>query len=193
MLGRSSIVIPGLNRIQTAALYGLAARSQSETNLFTFDTTWNMAEMNTFLCQKIPYLFDHFAIKDPWIKTINSNNWIDGNKTWPYVLLARVGTHLEPAVLTETKDPTGADYYDNSGRQSAAPKQRTIYIGILFSYCSSEILTQRLLASRTAIRDAVYMKWKSNPDPGSPSEDLSEESESEVEPVPYSSQKRKRT
>lgn len=130
-LMKKSTPIPSLNEIQTAVFYGLGARSPSDTELLTFDKSWDTAQMNIFLRQHLPKLFEHLATQNPWIRTATTNKDL---KTLPYVLLARSGKYLVPAVIPSGANPTGLDYFENSGRDSASFKQRQLFIGNPISY-----------------------------------------------------------
>jgi len=139
---RNSTPIPTLNQIQTAVMYGLGVRSPSDTKLLTFDKSWDAARMNSFLRQLLPKLFGYLSTKNPWIHTATTNKDL---QVLPYVLLARSGKNLVPAVSPDGADPTGLDYFENSGRDSAAFKNRLLFIGVV-----------------ETIQPKVYMSWNSN-------------------------------
>ena len=77
----------------------------------------------------MPKLFTHFARTNPWISTIDTSNWEDGDHMWPYVLLARAGRKLVPAILNGHTDPTVSDFRDNSGRASCPDSERVVFLG----------------------------------------------------------------
>ena len=85
--------------------------------------------MNDFLRSRMPKLFNHFARTYPWISTVNTSNWEDGNHLWPYALLARAGRKLVPAILNGHIDPTVSDFRDNSGRASCPDSERVVFLG----------------------------------------------------------------
>lgn len=88
--------------------------------------------MNKFLCTRLPQLFNYFAKSDPWILTVDNSNWQDGDREWPYVLLARAGRTLVPAILNGHLDPTLSDFRDNSGRSSCPDGERVVFLGKIF-------------------------------------------------------------
>lgn len=77
----------------------------------------------------MPQLFHHIAKKYPWILTINDSSWEDGDRIWPYVLLARSNRNLVPAILNGRKDPNISDFRDNSGRIGCHDGERVVYLG----------------------------------------------------------------
>ena len=86
--------------------------------------------MNAFLRDRMPQLFNYFARDHPWILTVNASNWNDGDRLWPYVLLARrANRKLVPAIISGHTDPTVSDIRENSGRKGASPSDRVIFLG----------------------------------------------------------------
>lgn len=81
----------------------------------------------------MPQLFTHFEKAVPWILTVNRSTWKDGDRVWPYVLLARDKRNLVPAVLNGHADPTISDFRDNSGRKTCPDSERVVFIGEIFS------------------------------------------------------------
>jgi len=117
--------------------------------------------MNHFLRSRMPKLFNHFAKADPWISTLNTSNWEDGDRLWPYVLLARAGRSLVPAILNGHIDPTVSDFRDNSGRPGCPSGERVVF-----------------LAAVKAISEKTMSKWAGSPSSedepaGSSEEDMS--------------------
>ena len=82
----------------------------------------------------MPKIFNHFAKSSPWILTINWPDWTDGDRVWPYVLLARAGRTLVPAILNGCVDPTLSDFRDNSGRPSCPDSKRVVFLGEVSIY-----------------------------------------------------------
>ena len=61
--------------------------------------------------------------------TVNNSSWQDGERIWPYVLLARSGRTLVPAILNGHVDPTVSDFRDNSGRGGCPDGERVVFLG----------------------------------------------------------------
>ena len=74
----------------------------------------------------------HLAKKDPWILTANCSTWTDGDRIWPYVLLARDKRSLVPTVLNGHVDPTISDFHDNSRRKTCPDSECVVFIGEIF-------------------------------------------------------------
>jgi hypothetical protein len=122
--------LPNNHSIQVAIRDGLGITSPNKHNLFELDRNGFLPDMNHFLWSQMPRLFNHFAKVDPWISTIETSDWEDGDRLWPYVLLARSGHRsLVPAVLNRHADPTVLDFQDNSGRVSCPDGERVVYLG----------------------------------------------------------------
>lgn len=115
--------------IQVAIRKGLGITSPNERELFELNRDGSLSDMNTFLRSRLLSLFSHFAKKDAWILTVDNSTWADGNHLWPYVLLARDGRDLVPAVLNGHSDPTMSDFRDNSGRKTCPDSERVVFIG----------------------------------------------------------------
>ena len=81
----------------------------------------------------MPKLFAHLAKSNPWIQTVDASSWEDGDRLWPYVLLARAGRSLVLAVLNGHVDPTVSDFRGNSGRPSCPDGERVVFLGESFS------------------------------------------------------------
>jgi len=78
----------------------------------------------------MPQLFNHLAKDNEWIMTVNRSNWTDGDRDWPYVLLARNSNRfLVPVVLNGYVDPTISDFRDHSGRKTCPDAERVVFIG----------------------------------------------------------------
>lgn len=142
-------------------MYGLGVRSLSDTELLTFDKSWDAARMNSFLQQQLPKLFEYLAIRNPWIHTATTNKDL---QTLPYVLLAHSGKNLIPAVSPSGANPTGLDYFENSGRDSAAFKNRQLFIGkyTFGSHLLSLFTGHDFAGVVETIQPQVYMSWNSN-------------------------------
>jgi len=91
-----------------------------------------LPDINRFLRERLPQLFRHFSKGDPRIMTVDCSTWADGDRIWPYVLLARNGRSLVPAVLNGHNDPTISDFRDNSGRKTCPDVERVIFLGMFF-------------------------------------------------------------
>lgn len=116
--------------MQVAIRDGLGTTSPNECNLFELDRNGSLADMNNFLRSRMPKLFNHFTKTDPWISMIDASDWEDGDRLWPYVLLARSGSRtLVPAILNGHVDPTISDFRDNSGRASCRDGERIVILG----------------------------------------------------------------
>ena len=124
--------LPNNHTIQVAIRDGLGITSLNERNLFEIDWNGLLPNMNNFLHSQMPKLFAHFAKTNPWISTVDTSSWEDGDRLWPYVLLARAGRSLVPAVLNGHVDPTVSDFRDNSGRPSCPDGERVIFLGESF-------------------------------------------------------------
>ena len=125
----SKTPLPNNHAIQVAVRDGLGITSANERQLFELDRNGTLPDMNSFLCSQMPKLFNHFAKTKPWILTIDQSNWVDGDRVWPYVLLARANRNLVPAVLNGHVDPTVSDFRDNSGRASCPDGERIVFLG----------------------------------------------------------------
>lgn len=125
----SKIGLPDNHAIQTAIRNGLGITSPDEQQLFELDRNGFLPDMNNFLRTHMPQLFHHIAKKYPWILTINDSSWEDGDRIWPYVLLARSNRNLVPAILNGRKDPNISDFRDNSGRIGCRDGERVVYLG----------------------------------------------------------------
>ena len=118
------------NDIQIAVRQGLGIRSPTERDLFELNRDGFLPDMNNFLRGRMPQLFNHLARNNRWIMTIDRSNWTDGDRDWPYVLLARNSNRsLVPVVLNGYVDPTISDFRDHSGRKTCPDSERVIYIG----------------------------------------------------------------
>ena len=106
----SKTPLPNNHAIQVAVRDGLGITSANERQLFELDRDGILPDMNSFLRSHMPKLFNHFAKTKPWILTINQSNWADGDRIWPYMLLARANRNLVPAVLNGHVDPTVSDF-----------------------------------------------------------------------------------
>ena len=106
----SKTPVPNNHAIQVAVRDGLGITSANERELFELDRNGVLPDMNSFLCSYMPKLFNHFAKTTPWISTINQSNWVDRDRVWPYILLARANRNLVPAVLNGHVDPTVSDF-----------------------------------------------------------------------------------
>lgn len=124
----------GGHEVQVAIRNGLAIASPSERELFTLNRDATLPDINSFLRGHMPQLFNHFARDYPWISTIDGSTWNDGDRVWPYVLLARrTNRTLVPALLNGHTDPTVSDLLENCGRRGASPSERVIFLGEIFS------------------------------------------------------------
>jgi len=121
--------IPTGHGVQVAIQKGLGITSTSERDLFELNRDGNLLDMNSFLRKHLSPLFDYFAKRNPWILTVDHSTWTDGDRRWPYVLLARDGRSLVPAVLNGHDDPTISDFRDNSGRKTCRDSERVVFIG----------------------------------------------------------------
>jgi len=123
----------GGHDVQVAVRNGLGISSPSERELFELNRNSTLPDINIFLRDRMPQLFNHFARDEPWISTINSSAWNDGDRVWPYVLLARrTNRTLVPALLNGHVDPTISDLRENCGRKGASPSERVIFLGEIF-------------------------------------------------------------
>ena len=127
----SKTPIPNNHATQVAVRDGLGITCAGEQKLFELDRAGSLLDMNSFLRPLMPQLFNHLAKADPWILTVNHTDWTDGDRIWPYVLLARVGRNLLPAVLNGHSDPTASDFRDNSGRMSCPDGERVVFLGAI--------------------------------------------------------------
>lgn len=128
----SKTLLPNNHKVQLAVRDGLGITSPNERQLFELDRNGSLPDMNKFLCTRLPQLFNYFAKSDPWILTVDNSNWQDGDREWPYVLLARAGRTLVPAILNGHLDPTLSDFRDNSGRPSCPDGERVVFLGEIF-------------------------------------------------------------
>lgn len=120
----------GGHDVQVAVRNGLGITSPSERELFELNRDATLPDINSFLRGHMPQLFNHFAKADPWILTVNSSNWNDGDRLWPYVLLARrTNRTLVPALVNGRTDPTVSDLRENCGRKGGSPSDRVIFLG----------------------------------------------------------------
>jgi hypothetical protein len=129
----SRTTIPNNHNIQVAVRDGLGITSPNEQQLFELDRNGSLPDMNRFLRSHFPQLFHHFAESNPWILTINNSDWEDGNRVWPYVLLAWSNRILVPAILNGRTDPTMSDFRDNSGRTACPDIERVVCLGEISS------------------------------------------------------------
>ena len=123
------------HNIQVAVRKGLGITSPSEQDLFELNQNSNLLDMNSFLREHLSPLFSHFAKKDPWIMTVDHPAWMDGDRIWPYVLLARDRRTLVPAVLNGHNDPTISDFRVNSGRKTCPDSERVVFISEISLWC----------------------------------------------------------
>ena len=127
----SRTLLPNNHKVQLAVRDGLGITSPNERQLFELDRNGSLPDMNSFLRIRMPQLFSHFAKSHPWIMTVDSSNWQDGDREWPYVLLARSNRSLVPAILNGHVDPTLSDSRDNSGRAGCPDGERIVFLGEL--------------------------------------------------------------
>jgi hypothetical protein len=130
----SKTPIPNGYGIQTAIRDGLGITSPNEQQLFELDRNGSLPDMNGFLRSHLPQLFHHFSKTNSWISTINNSDWEDGDRLWPYVLLARSNRNLVPAILNGRFDPTISDFRDNSGRIACPDAERVVFLGEISEY-----------------------------------------------------------
>ena len=123
------IAVPNMHAIQVAIRDGLGVTSPNERNLFELDRNGSLPDMNNFLRSQLPQLFNYFSKANPWVSTVEASNWEDGDRVWPYVLLARSNRNLVPAILNGHDDPTVSDFRDNSGRPSCPDGERVVFLG----------------------------------------------------------------
>ena len=123
------ITVPNIHTIQVAVRDGLGITSPGERNLFELDRNGLLPDMNNFLRSQLPQLFNHFSKANTWISTVDASNWEDGDRLWPYMLLARSNQNLIPAILNGHIDPTVSDFRDNSGRPSCPNGERIVFLG----------------------------------------------------------------
>lgn len=136
------------NDVQIAIRQGLGVGSPSERDLFELNRDGVLPDMNNFLRERMPQLFNFFARENPWIMTINRSNWVDGNRDWPYVLLARNNNRsLVPVVLNGRTNPTISDFRDHSGRKTCPDAERVVYIG------GSSLITGKLSCTYIVSRE----------------------------------------
>ena len=124
--------VPTNHSVQVAVRDGLGITSRSERELFELDRDGGLLDKNSFLRDRMPQLFTYLAKNDPWILTTDRSTWTDGDRIWPYVLLARDKRSLVPAVLNGHVDPTISDFRDNSGRKTCPDSERVVFIGEIF-------------------------------------------------------------
>lgn len=125
----SRTLLPSIHQVQAAVQDGLGIRSPTERQLFELDRDGSLPDMNLFLRTHMPQLFHHFAKSSPWISTITNSEWQDGDRLWPYMLLARSNRNLVPAIQNGHIDPTLSDFRDNSGRAGCPDGERVIFLG----------------------------------------------------------------
>ena len=119
------------NDVQIAVRRGLGIRSPTERDLFELNRDGFLPDMNSFLRVRMPQLFNYLARDNEWIMTIDHSNWTDGDRDWPYVLLARNSNRsLVPVVVNGYTDPTISDFRDHSGRKTCPDAERVVYIGV---------------------------------------------------------------
>jgi len=128
----SRTLIPNVHGVQVAVRDGLGIQS-SEQQLFELNRNGSLPDMNNFLRNNMPQLFQHFAKSESWILTVDNSSWEDGDRLWPYVLLARSGRGLVPAILNGRLNPTISDFRDNSGRAGCPDRERAIFLGEISS------------------------------------------------------------
>ena len=121
--------LPNNHAMQVAIRDHLGITSQNERNLFELDRNGSLPDMNSFLRSQMPKLFNHFAKTNPWISTVGASDWEDGDRLWPYVLLARAGRNLVPAILNGHSDTTISNFRDNSGRVTCPDGERVVFLG----------------------------------------------------------------
>ena len=131
------LVIPtqalGSHDVQVAVRDGLGITSPSERELFELPRDGTLPEINSFLRDRMPQLFNYFARTNSWILTVNSSTWNDGDRAWPYVLLARrTNRTLVPAILNGHTNPSVSDLRDNCGRRGAPHLERVVFLGEIF-------------------------------------------------------------
>lgn len=122
------------NDIQVAALNGLAVTSTSDLELFELNGDGILPDINDFLRRKLPQLFDHLAKIAPWILEVDGSTYAEGDRIWPYALLARHHrSMLVPALLPNGRsDPTVADLREISGRRGRTSSEQVIFFGKIF-------------------------------------------------------------
>ena len=125
--------------VQIAVRNGLGITSHSDLELFELNRDGILPDLNDFLRRRMPQLFDHFAKKNPWIRTVDRSTWVDGDRIWPYMLLARDKRALVPIVLNGHTDPTISDFRDNSGRKTCPDLERVVFIGEIPSASRSHL------------------------------------------------------
>ena len=77
----------------------------------------------------MPGLFNHLAKTAPWILEVNGSTCMEGLH-WPYVLLARRGRSLVPALLPNGRsDPTVSDLRETCGQKGRSHSERVIFFG----------------------------------------------------------------
>lgn len=163
-------LVPNNYEIQVAIRDGLGITSPSERNLFELDRNGSLPDMNSFLRSQMPELFNHFAKANPWISTVDASNWQDGDRVWPYALLARAGRSLAPAILNGHADPTMSDFRDNSGRPSCPDGERVVFLGKASTAmsCPVYVLTRVPTATVASITEKTRSKWAEFTGPGMP-------------------------
>ena len=130
----------GGHNVQVAVRNGLGILSPSEQELFKLNRNGTLPEINSFLRDNMPQLFSYFAKSNPWILTVDSSSWNDGDRVWPYVLLTRrTNRTLVPAILNNYTDPTVSDLSENCGRRGAPPSERVIFLGEIFQHLDAHV------------------------------------------------------
>lgn len=141
----SKTALPNVHSVTVAVRDHLGIRSSDERQLFELDRNGTLPDMNHFLRTRMPQLFQHFAKDYPWIMTVNNSNWQDGDRNWPYVLLARSGRVLVPAIMPDHRNPTLSDFRDNSGRAACPDGERIVFLGKTLPPVSSSSCMQLLI------------------------------------------------
>lgn len=124
--------IPNPIRHHRAAHIGLGVKpiatstGMSDPHI-SFNASFKSFEMNKFLSDQLPELFEHFKQICPWILDIRPSEWTDRHQ-WPYVLLGSDRGSLQPVNVPH---PTAHDYYEYSGRLGTGSSSRIICIGAL--------------------------------------------------------------
>jgi len=160
------------NDIQVAVRRGLGISSRDERDLLELNRDGLLPDMNSFLRARMPQLFNHLARDNQWIMTVDRSNWKDGDRHWPYVLLARNHNRtLVPVVLNGYIDPTVSDFRAHSGRINCPDAQRVIYIGGCFpvsgsSHQASRPANQQSTATVDEILPKTVGKWIRSQDLG---------------------------
>ena len=153
---------PGGHDVQVAVRNGLGITSPSERQLFELNRDGTLPDINSFLRDRMPQIFNHFSKDNPWISTIDSSTWDDGNRVWPYVLLAQwTNSTLVPALLNGHTNATVSDLCENCGQRGAPPSERVIFFGenCLMSQ-RSFTLSLTMLGDSDSSTDNLQDCWK---------------------------------